>query len=376
MVRGDASATSQVLAAKARAARTVAGGDCEDLVLPLAGALRALRRSGSDLSSSQAQDAVDALGLNDKRLTLGFDDFLRLHDWAKRTRRVDKTRRYPRPPGRFNAAAAGSRLVVENALTYGPGRSDARPRRAPAAATVAADRGSLLAGDPRGNIISPKLRWTRTRPLKNKPGQRRAPGRRLVPAQAATLGMQLLDDDGGAGAGDDDEKAKENAEAKDAEEEDARAPPTVRSKMPTVDDAFLKFDLYGDRLCPGEISWTSLPAVIATARGGGRAPSARDCARAAAELDIPPHYPVDLATTKKLLSALKGTDRRRRDDFDQQRRTAAKTTASRKNAPVIISETPGLAAGDDVAPMMDPETRSLRRVAVRRSHGPAPGAGQ
>ena len=51
-------------------------------IASLEGALRALRRSGVDLSSGAAGELVEDLGMSDRRVTLGFDDFLLLHDAA------------------------------------------------------------------------------------------------------------------------------------------------------------------------------------------------------------------------------------------------------------------------------------------------------
>ena len=321
------------LNARSRGARAANGVEDEAQVIPLQGALRALRRAGTEVSSRSAEDALKALGAEDRRLALGFDDFLRLHDLARKG--ADSTKR----PFQRSVLMDGNRPRAETSreAVLGEGK-------------IA--RGSLLAA-----------------------------------TLTASLNFEADDDDTSSGEAD-------GAETKEAEvikgtvreetigrhlNNEGRAE-TMRTTQPKpkaqrLKDAFLRHDLYGDASAPGEISWSSLAPALAEA-WGRPGPSSQACLRAAQAIDIAPHYPVDLPSFKKLSEALKGqfaheTQERQRE-FDGQLSTRVEASraafGTTKRAPTVSVE-PGVATGEGAEPMMDPEIRSIRRLAMKQRYG-------
>ncbi|KAK7254171.1 metalloendopeptidase [Aureococcus anophagefferens] len=132
-------------------------------------------------------------------------------------------------------------------------------------------------------------------------------------------------------------------------------------------EAFLKHDLYGDRTMPGEMAWAALPKALAEVCDALTAPL--DVAASPRALDVPPHYPVDIAQFRRIVDELdaggaRDADLRRQSwvDKDQQRRWPGaryrESRAARANAGTFC----------DAEPLMDPETRAIRRSAVRARH--------
>ena len=319
---------------RAAAPRSSDDDAIDRLVLPLAGAMRALRRAGVDLTGRSAEEWCGYWGV-DGRVGFEFDDFLYLYDACAR-RRAWATTRERHHGGPFNAATAGSRLVPRDDLARGPGRArdDGRPARPPA--------------DPLG-------------------------GGRLARSSllAATLGVRVHADDCAADAKEDGEEAK--APPSPARPAEADAPARAAPRGARVKEAFLKHDLYGDRTMPGEMAWAALPKALAEVCGAPY--NSADVARVAAALDVPPHYPVDIAQFRRIVDELdaggaRDADLRRQSwvDKDQQRRAAAA-------AKYRESRTGAANAGTfcDAEPLMDPETRAIRRSAVRARHRRAHG---
>jgi hypothetical protein len=316
------------LNARSRGARAANGVEDEAQVLPLQGALRALRRAGTEVSSKSAEDALKALGAEDRRLALGFDDFLRLHDLARKG--ADATKR----PFQRSVLVDGNRPRAETSreAVLGEGK-------------IA--RGSLLAA-----------------------------------TLTASLNFEADDDDASSGEADDETKEPEIIKGTVREETIGRhmnregPAETLRTTQPKpkaqrLKDAFLRHDLYGDASAPGEISWSSLAPALAEA-WGRQGPSSQACLRAAQAIDIAPHYPVDLSSFKKLSEALKGQFAHEKQEFDGQLSTRVEASraafGTTKRAPTVSVE-PGVAKGEGAEPMMDPEIRSIRRLAMKQRYG-------
>ena len=310
---------------RSRGARSASGVEDDAQVIPLQGALRALRRAGTEVSSKQAEDALKAMGAEDRRLTLGFDDFLRLHDMAR--------------PGK-----TGTRKMFQRSVLV----DGNRPRTETNVEAVLGE-GKIA----RGSLLAATL--------------------------TASLNFEADDEDA------EEDKTEEPEVIKGTVREEtigratsvAEAPPTrPRPKTQRLKDAFGKHDLYGDAAAPGEISWSSLPQALAEA-WGRQGPSPQECVRAAASIDVPPHYPVSLADFKRLSEALKGrfeAERvERKKDFDDQlstRVSASRVSFGTTKRAATIKEEPGVAKHDDATePMMDPEIRSIRRLAMKQRYG-------
>ena len=313
---------------RSRGARSAQGVEDDQQVIPLQGALRALRRAGTEVSSKQAEDALKAMGAADRRLTLGFDDFLRLHDAAR-------------------GGKAGPRKIFQRSVLV----DGNRPRTETNVEAVLGE-GKIA----RGSLLAATL--------------------------TASLNFEADDEDA-----DDENKAEEEEpeviKGTVREETIGRAtvreeaPPTrPRPKTQRLKDAFGKHDLYGDAAAPGEISWSSLPTALAEA-WGRQGPSPQECVRAATSIDIPPHYPVSLSDFKRLSEALKGrfeAERvERKKDFDDQvtsRVDSQRVSFGTTKRASTIKEEPGVAKHDDATePMMDPEIRSIRRLAMKQRYG-------
>ncbi|KAH8068800.1 metalloendopeptidase [Aureococcus anophagefferens] len=113
---------------RAAAPRSNDDDDIDRLVLPLAGAMRALRRAGVDLTGRSAEEWCGYWGV-DGRVGFEFDDFLYLYDACAR-RRAWATTRERHHGGPFNAATAGSRLVPRDDLAGRAAPDDGRPAAA------------------------------------------------------------------------------------------------------------------------------------------------------------------------------------------------------------------------------------------------------
>ena len=311
---------------RSRGARSASGVEDDAQVIPLQGALRALRRAGTEVSSKQAEDALKAMGAEARRLTLGFDDFLRLHDMARGSKN------------------AGTRKIFQRSVLV-----DGNRPRAETNVEAVLGEGKIA----RGSLLAATL--------------------------TASLNFEADDEDA------EEDKTEEPEVIKGTVREETigratvreEAPPTrPRPKTQRLKDAFGKHDLYGDAAAPGEISWSSLPAALAEA-WGRQGPSPQECIRAAASIDVPPHYPVSLADFKRLSEALKGrfeAERvERKKDFDDQvtsRVDSQRVSFGTTKRAATIKEEPGVAKHDDATePMMDPEIRSIRRLAMKQRYG-------
>ncbi|KAH8058242.1 metalloendopeptidase [Aureococcus anophagefferens] len=260
--------------------------DIDRLVLPLAGAMRALRRAGVDLTGRSAEEWCGYWGV-DGRVGFEFDDFLYLYDACAR-RRAWATTRERHHGGPFNAATAGSRLLL----------------------------------------------------------------------LAATLGVRVHADDCAADAKEDEEEAK--APPSPARPAEAEAPAPAAPRGARVKEAFLKHDLYGDRTMPGEMAWAALPKALAEVCDAPY--GAADVARVAAALDVPPHYPVDIAQFRRIVDELDAGGAR---DADLRRQSWVDKDQARRRRPAILIIAPQISTG--VAPRTP--ARAIPRAELRRLAG-------